>query len=804
MRPFSRETTYFSFLKSILLLMIFSVGLSFGGNVFAMTWDEPTKSPPLENIPAPLNVGTHFGNEISDLTNTDIIGNWDHLKIKINPCKNGQVLMWSTTSPYLATGQVYCGDPFSGGYWQLNGTNLYPNSLNYRIGIGTATPNRDLHVYNTSTNAEIDIQSVSGSNNHWGLYVNKTDNSFNIWGGSNALTISRTGNSGFGTVSPTFAKVQIISSTTTSPRPLFVQGSSGVRHTAAFSNIDGYGVALGSMDDKTYGLIQSAKFASGGGELGANVPLILNQAAGSYVGIGTVNPSAKLEVNGEVMIGDPVDPVSVSATHNLIYGNIGATSTGNLLLLQKSAVTKFFVDSDGNVSSSGWINAPQLCISNDCRSAWPVVVGGGGGGDSFWATSTIDSNNIYNKNTGNVGIGTNSPIGKLDVGGFIATKVAPAIYPVVFISDNVNAISGLEMSNRNTGTLADFRFMITDDTGHYFSFSSPGKNNNGTMFGLARKTTDLIFNIAGTARDMAIGTLNATHLIFGTNGLERMRITKDGNVGIGTTAPKTDLEVIGVVSTTDLRANGSVVTNYVWGAAGVPTENIYLGDGGDNIIVQGTVSSTNIKASQICLSGDCITNWPIATGGGSVDSFWATSTNPNNIYNKNSGNVAIGAAVPAAGVKLDINGGIKIGASTGGETAGTISYSDNNFWGFNGSIWRSLAVGSYIGVTPSTYSGNQGGYKNADLVCRNTVLANSHVCSVEEIFNSIRLNVSIPAVNAWINNGAPGSNSNTGNDCIGWTSNQPTDIAVFWRFNVNGGSALLTACNQSLVFACCK
>lgn len=473
------KSTTFSVIKSIAVLIIFSVAMLSGGDIYA-DWIAPIAAPPLDNVAAPLNENTPFGgNGTVNLVNSDIIGKFNHLQISIPSCLNGQVLMWSTTSPSLATGQVVCRNPFSGGYWQLNGTNLYPSSLNYQIGIGTATPNRALHVASSTGNAEIDISS--GNNDLWAMYQDNNTGDFRFWN----TNVPSEGNS-------------------------------------------------------------------------------LTLTKGGNIGIGTSTPQAKLEVKGQAMFGGGLEILGIGK--NLLYGNVsGSAVGGNLFLLQKGGQNRFVIDLSGNATSSGNFSAPQLCIGTDCRIAWPA-----------------------------------------------------------------------------------------------------------------------------------------------------------------------------------------------------------------------------------------------GTGGGGIDNFWATSTNPNNIYNKNTGNVGIGTATPAAGVKLDVNGGIKIAASISGETAGTISYSDSNFWGFNGSIWRSLAVGSYVGVTPSAYDGNQSGYKSADLICRNTVLANSHVCSVEEIFNSIRLNVSIPAVNAWINNGAPGSNSNTGNDCIGWTSNQPTDIAVFWRFNASGGSALLTACNQSLVFACCK
>lgn len=100
--------------------------------------------------------------------------------------------------------------------------------------------------------------------------------------------------------------------------------------------------------------------------------------------------------------------------------------------------------------------------------------------------------------------------------------------PVAFISENFSGISGVEMSNRSDDVSADFRFIISDATGHYFAFSQPGTGNSNTLFGLVRSSADFIFNNGGTTRNLAIATVNANDLIFITNSLKRIVLSSAG------------------------------------------------------------------------------------------------------------------------------------------------------------------------------------------------------------------------------------------------------------------------------------
>ena len=132
------------------------------------------------------------------------------------------------------------------------------------------------------------------------------------------------------------------------------------------------------------------------------------------------------------------------------------------------------------------------------------------------------------------------------------------------VADDVDAVSGLQMGNVSNGGGADFRFLIKDNTNHYFAFSQPGANNTLALFGLNRSSTDYIFNTGGTPRDMAIGTADARFLAFATNGAIRIRIAASGGVSIGTTtdAGANNLLVAGTVTASNYNP-ASGVANFL-------------------------------------------------------------------------------------------------------------------------------------------------------------------------------------------------------------------------------------------------
>lgn len=116
-------------------------------------------------------------------------------------------------------------------------------------------------------------------------------------------------------------------------------------------------------------------------------------------------------------------------------------------------------------------------------------------------------------------------------------------------------------------------------------------------------------------------------------------------------------------------------------------------------------------------------------------------------------------------------------------------------------------LAKYVGQTAGLYTGNitsgaKRGYDAANDLC-NIAIGASHMCTSEEILNTIRTNITYTGT-GWIANGPPGYTSNS-NDCKGFTSQAANYLGAFWNWDdtIGGGAGYLTACNGQKHIYCC-
>ena len=253
------------------------------------------------------------------------------------------------------------------------------------------------------------------------------------------------------------------------------------------------------------------------------------------VGIGTTSPDEKLDVNGFAVLGTDVNTGQASTKFHKFKGTAlqtGASwfgSYGGLLLDSTEAFTstarKFLITNS--------LTANKFAIIRSTTATTDPSLGDAGAITSGTADFVIT-------NTGNVGIGTTSPVQALSVVGASGTT---------FVSSITSQVA----------------------TGAYIGF-------------LDTTTTDRPL-LGAVGNNFAIRTANT----------ERLRIDSTGNVGIGTASPTGQLHVIG--STGAGAATGNSIK--LFAGAGGPT----AGAGGDIILSSGANGAGGINGNIIFQAG---------------------------------------------------------------------------------------------------------------------------------------------------------------------------------------------------------
>lgn len=208
--------------------------------------------------------------------------------------------------------------------------------------------------------------------------------------------------------------------------------------------------------------------------------------------------------------------------------------------------------------------------------------------NSFGQTNTFPG-------TGNVGIGTTSPSFPLDVNG----SINAISYKFRIYGSGINE----ESSRLYIAPIGD-RLDILNKAGNKFVAIFDGTNSLHTFYNSGSNSTiklntqisrisgsgdnaylELYHNLNGNITLMnKASSLLYGNILFGTNSTEKMRITTDGNVGVGVTAPSEKFEVNGNIKASGLilpsgAGAGKVLTSNASGEATWQTATATASDG---------------------------------------------------------------------------------------------------------------------------------------------------------------------------------------------------------------------------------
>ena len=486
--------------------------------------------------------------------NFSVIGNGNTCYYTINAGSQWEVGIgtYSSTGPTLARTTILASSNSGSAVDFAAGTKdvfvTYPagKSVNYdasnNVGVGTTTPKTKLQA---SGAANLNAPAL-GSATNAPFYVTNSDFGYGLVAGTNAtdghvwLQAQRTdgaataynitlneagGNVGIGNTTPGY-KLEVTGD-------LRLGGGGDLRLGSATGTTGSAG------DSSIYSDANDMYFSTGN----VNRMYIAN---GGNIGIGNTGPTYRLDVSAADTTAGLGYAMRIRAnatagggtfqftdsTATAQWGFLAATATAVTLDATNASVLAFRTNNSerARISSGGLFgigtSSPQvgLHVSFADQSTNRVRLqntGSGGGnfdivggnpGASNAGLAFYDVTNaatrMYIDSSGNAGIGATSPQGKLDVQSRSSGTVT----------------TGLVLDNRvanSAGTGIDLRFYVND--------------GGDARYAAVRSVQDISGNVA----DLRFITSNSD------TPAERMRITRAGNVGIGTTTPNYKLEVYG-------------------------------------------------------------------------------------------------------------------------------------------------------------------------------------------------------------------------------------------------------------------
>jgi endosialidase-like protein len=419
----------------------------------------------------------------------------------------------------------------SGGYALITGTG--------NVGIGTATPLTTLQVNGViamaSSGPVLDNSGPTGAIARVRPWTNSgislTDQS------NNGIVVALGGSVGIGTTSPSTA-LQVVGTVTAT--------GATINGTATATTFSGSGASLTSIGTASLGGItgtpSSTTYLRGDGTWGtvtngltvASSPIASGTSTRVlYDNAGTLGEYAISGTGNVVMSASPTLTGTVTGAASTWSGNVGIGTAGPTGLLGLYAASGNEVIEFGNPTASanggyiGLLGASSLYLVNQNAS------------NLYFGTSNTTQMTI--NSSGSVGIGTTSPSTALQVVGTVTATGATinGTATATTFSGSGASLTGIGTSNMSaiTGTPSSTTYLRGDGTWNAVSIGTASLSG---VVAIANGGT-----AAASQTSNGVAYYNGTALTTGTGF-----VYTGGNVGIGTTAPTSQLQVGSTTSNT--------------------------------------------------------------------------------------------------------------------------------------------------------------------------------------------------------------------------------------------------------------
>jgi hypothetical protein len=503
--------------------------------------------------------------------------------------------------------------------------------------------------------------------------------------GFERMRIDSSGNVGIGVSPATDGAIHVHRSGASFPTIKITNGTTGT------ANSDGFDLVCGSAGEAYVYNRENQPLI-----FGTNATERMRISSAGLVGIGTASPGAILELNA----GTNSDiRVNTSASGYLQLGQFSngafistssSDATAGILRLGTGGSEKMRISVAGNVGIGTSSPARPLDVNGTARLADGAVLEWGGtttriSGSSSTNTLILATNNAERMridSSGNVGIGTTSPVYKLVVSaaGASGIEFGPAYSGTANLIQHYSRSGGVYVDAVNDAAQHRFATSGTErlriDSSGNVGIGTSSPSADLSVGSITTSSGDVHLRTSKTAveftpsnsdaggMDFNVGWVAGGQgpLKFSLGSTERMRIDSSGNVGIGTstahyaTSGRTVFNINGTTSSIIGMQNGNDTAGYLYADSGtllVSTEDSRQ----LQLLVTGSAAMTfgtnNTERMRIDASGNLLVGTTSNPSGykiianGTVSSNTASGTAPSFLLNQ-SGVGAAQVFVPAS------------------------------------------------------------------------------------------------------------------------------------------------------------